>query len=122
MLLEGSLDGRSASADLSGSSMGGALGPDSLPDPVPRAGGITIKGKCGVVILEDRDDDYIGKQCWAMPQCLQMHAATNTSNASFPSTRVAHKCGHKHVVSTIFQKHLITFIYLSELVHDVLKH
>jgi len=67
MLLEGSLGGRSASADLSRSSMGGALGPDSVPDPVPRAGGATIKGKRGVIILEDRDDSYIGKQCWAMP-------------------------------------------------------
>jgi hypothetical protein len=122
MLLEGSLDGHSVSADLSGSSMGGALGLDSLPDPVSRAGGVTIKGKCGIVILKDRDDDYIGKQCWAMPQCLQICAAINTSNTSFPSTCVAHKCGHKHVTSTIFQKHLITFIYLSELVHDVLKH
>jgi hypothetical protein len=92
--------------------MGGALSPDSVPDPVPGAGGATIKGKHGVVILEDRDDDYIGKQCWAMPRCLQTHAATNTSNTSFPSTCVA----HKRVASTIFQKHLITFIYLSELV------
>ena len=96
--------------------MGGALGPDSIPDPAPGAGGATIKGKRGVVILEDRDDDYIGKQCWAMPRCLQMYMATNTSNASFPSTCEAHKCGHKCIASTIFQKHLITFIYLSELV------
>ena len=51
------------SVDLSGSSMGGALGPDSVPDPVPRVGSTTIKGKRGVVILEDRDDDYIGKHC-----------------------------------------------------------
>jgi len=33
--------------------MGGALGPDSIPDPIPGAGGATIKGKRGnVVILE----------------------------------------------------------------------
>jgi hypothetical protein len=61
VLLEGCL----ASADLFGSSMGGALGPDSILDPVPGAGGMTIKGKHGsnVVILEDRDDDDIEKLC-----------------------------------------------------------
>ena len=96
--------------------MGGALGLDSVSDPIPGAGGMIIKGKCGIVILEDRNDDYIGKQCWAMPRCLQMRVATNMSNASFPSTCAAHKRGHKHVASTIFQKHLITFIYLSKLV------
>jgi len=59
------------SVDLSGSSMGGVLGLDSILDPIPRVGGMIIKGKCGnVVILEDRDDDDIGKHCWAMPQCL----------------------------------------------------
>ena len=67
MLLEGSLGGCSASADLSGSFMGGVLGPDSIPDPIPRAGSTTIKGKCRVVILEDRDDDNIEKHCWVMP-------------------------------------------------------
>ena len=58
-LSEGPSGGRSASVDPSGSSMGGALGPDSIPDPVPGAGGTTIKGKHGVVILEDRDDDTV---------------------------------------------------------------
>jgi hypothetical protein len=77
--------------------MGGALGPDSVPDPIPGVGSATIKGKCGVIILEDRDDDYIGKHCWAMPQCLQMHMVTNVSNASFPSTCTGHKHGHKHI-------------------------
>jgi hypothetical protein len=77
--------------------MGGALGPDSIPDPAPGAGGMTIKGKCGVVILKDRDDDNIEKYCWAMPQCLQMCAATNMSNMSFPSTRMGHKHGHKRI-------------------------
>jgi len=48
--------------------MGGVLGPDSIPDPVPRAGSMTIKEKCGsVVILKDRDDDDIGKHCSMMP-------------------------------------------------------
>jgi hypothetical protein len=47
--------------------MGGVLGPDSIPDPIPRAGSTTIKGKCRVVILEDRDDDNIEKHCWVMP-------------------------------------------------------
>jgi len=47
--------------------MGGALGLDSTLDSVPGAGGVTVKGKHGVVILEDRDDDNIGKHCWAMP-------------------------------------------------------
>jgi hypothetical protein len=82
--------------------MGGALGPDalgldSIPDPVPGAGGVTIKGKCRVIILEDRGDDNIEKHGWVMPRCLQMHAATNTSNASFPSMRAGHKRGHKRV-------------------------
>jgi hypothetical protein len=87
------------SADLSGRSMGGALGPDSIPDPVPGAGGVTIKGKHGkAVIFEDRDDDKIEKHCWAMPRCLQTCTATNASNASFPSMRVGHKRGHKRVI------------------------
>ena len=78
--------------------MGGALGPDSIPDPVPGAGSATIKGKRGkAVILKDRDDDDIGKHFRAMSQCLQTCAATNTSNASFPSTRASHKRGHKRV-------------------------
>jgi hypothetical protein len=78
--------------------MGGALGPDSIPDPIPGAGGATIKGKCGnVVILEDRDDDDIGKHFQAMSRCLQMCMATNMSKVSFPSTRVSHKRGHKRV-------------------------
>jgi hypothetical protein len=47
--------------------MGGVLGPDSIPDPISGAGSATIKGKCGVIILEDRDDDNIKKHCWAMP-------------------------------------------------------
>jgi len=92
VLLEGSSGGRSASADLSGSSIGGALGPDSIPDPIPRVGTATIKGKHGVIILKDRDDNNIEKHCWAMPRCLQTCAATNTSNTSFPST-----CGYKRV-------------------------
>jgi len=63
--------------------MGGALGPDSIPDPVPGAGGVTIEGKRdNIVILKDRDDDDIGKHFQAMPRCLQMCAATNASNAS----------------------------------------
>ena len=77
--------------------MGGVLGLDSILDPVPRVGGATIKGKCGVVILEDRDDDNIEKHGWVMPQCLQMCMATNTSNVSFPSTCMGHKRGHKRV-------------------------
>ncbi len=85
------------SADLFGSSMGGVLGLDSILDSIPRAGSMTIKGKHGVVILEDRDDDNIRKHCWVMPQCLQMCMATNTSNTSFPSTHAGHKCGHKHI-------------------------
>ena len=80
MLSEGS-GGRLASVDLSRSSMGGALGPDSIPDPVPGAGGVTIEGKCdNIVILEDRDDDDIGKHFRAMPRCLQTCVATNASN------------------------------------------
>jgi len=47
--------------------MGGVLGPDSTLDSVPRVGSATVKGKCGVIILEDRDDDNIGKHCWVMP-------------------------------------------------------
>jgi hypothetical protein len=47
--------------------MGGALGLDSIPDPISGAGGAIIKGKCRVIILEDRDDDNIEKHCWAMP-------------------------------------------------------
>ncbi len=67
-LSEGSSGGRLVSADLSGSFMGGVLGLDSIPDPIPRVGGMTIKGKCSnVVILEDRDDDDIGKHCRVMP-------------------------------------------------------
>ncbi len=66
-LWEGSSGGRSVNADLSGSFMGGALGPDSTLDSIPGAGGATVKGKRGVIILEDRDDDNIGKHCWAMP-------------------------------------------------------
>jgi len=97
VLSEGSLGGCSASADLSGSSMGGVLGLDSILDPVPGAGGTTIKGKCRVVILEDRDDDNIEKHCWVMPRCLRMRAATNASNVSFPSTCMGHKHGHKHI-------------------------
>jgi len=58
--------------------MGGALGLDSILDPISGAGGATIKGKHGVIILKDRDDDDIGKHCWTMPQCLQTHVATNT--------------------------------------------
>jgi len=77
--------------------MGGALGPDSTLDSIPGAGSTTVKGKCGVVILEDRDDDNIGKHCWAMPRHLQMRAATNASNASFPSICTGHKHGHKHI-------------------------
>jgi hypothetical protein len=85
--------------------MGGALGPDSILDPIPGVGGTTIKGKHSgnVVILKDRDDDDIEKLCWAMPCCLQTCVATNTSNASFPSTCAGHKCIY------IFQKHLIAF-------------
>ena len=95
MLSEGSSGGHLVSADLSGSSMGGVLGPDSIPDPVPRAGSATIKGKRGnIVILEDRDDDDIGKHCWAMPRCLQTCTATNVSNVPFPSMRASHKRGH----------------------------
>ncbi len=67
MLWEGSSGGCSVNADLSGSSMGGVLGPDSTLDSVPRVGSATVKGKCGVIILEDRDDDNIGKHCWVMP-------------------------------------------------------
>jgi hypothetical protein len=63
VLLEGPSDRHSASADLSRSSMGGALGLDSISDPIPRAGSITIKGKCRVIILKDRDDDNIEKHC-----------------------------------------------------------
>ncbi len=48
---------------------GGALGPDSIPDALPRVGGTTVKGKRererSTVILKDRDDD-IGKHSWAM--------------------------------------------------------
>ena len=78
--------------------MGGALGLDSILDAVPGVGGVTIKGKHGnVVILEDRDDDNIGKHFWAMSRCLQTCAATNVSDASFSSTCVSHKCGHKRV-------------------------
>ena len=51
------------------SGMGGALGPDGIPDALPRVGGATVKGKreCehSAVILEDRDDD-IEKHGWAM--------------------------------------------------------
>jgi len=47
--------------------MGGALGLDSIPDPISGAGGAIIKGKCRVIILEDKDDDNIEKHCWAMP-------------------------------------------------------
>jgi hypothetical protein len=43
--------------------MGGALGLDSVLDPVPGVGGMTIKGKHGIIILKDRDDEYIGKHC-----------------------------------------------------------
>jgi hypothetical protein len=72
VLSEGSLGGHSASVDLSRSSMGGVLGPDTLGpdsilDPIPGVGGATIKGKRGVVILEDRGDDNIEKHGWAMP-------------------------------------------------------
>jgi hypothetical protein len=86
-----------ASVDLFRSSMGGVLGLDSILDPIPRVGGMTIKGKCGVVILEDRDDDNIEKHCWAMPRCLQTHVATNASNVSFPSMHAGHKRGHKRI-------------------------
>ena len=48
--------------------MGGTLGPDSILDPVPGVGSMTIKGKYGnVIILKDRDDDDIGKHFWVMP-------------------------------------------------------
>ncbi len=74
------------------------LGPDSILDPIPGVGSATIKGKRGnIIILKDRDDDDIGKHCWAMPQCLQMCMATNTSNAPFPSMHTSHKRGHKHI-------------------------
>jgi hypothetical protein len=47
--------------------MGGVLGLDSILDPIPKVGGVTIKGKHRVIILEDRDDDNIKKHCWVMP-------------------------------------------------------
>ena len=51
------------------SGTGGVLGPDGILDALPRAGGVTVKGKheCkhGTIILEDRDDD-IGKHGWVM--------------------------------------------------------
>jgi hypothetical protein len=59
--------------------MGGVPSPDSVLDTVPRVGDTTIKGKYGVVIVKDRDDDNIGE--------------TLLDNALMPSDMG----GHKHV-------------------------
>jgi hypothetical protein len=95
--------------DLFGSSIGGVLSPDSILNTVPRADGVTIKGKHGnIIILKNRDDDDdIGKHFWAMPQCLQMCVATNASNASM---HVSHKHSHKCIYHLLKTFNYILFI------------